>query len=243
MQDIAEKLKSYAGQAGEGLNKGLDVLKDKASQAGDYLQANPTLAAMLLAGGGAGLLSGYLTSRQPEDETESKSQRRGRILRNALLAAAAGAGTVGLGAAGYNRLAEATPAGSVNPVQEKLTSPFARGAGALGAGAFAYTKGRGLDYGDIAEKARNFLNPTDQISAKGMRPEEIIALAESKGFSPRASGFFNPAISGRSQSINKVLGALLGTSRAGQLARGGAAAGLLLPELVGGAKDLFLQSE
>jgi len=195
-----------------------------------------------LAGGGAGLLSGYLTSRQPEDETESKSQRRGRILRNALLAAAAGAGTVGLGAAGYNRLAEATPAGSVNPVQEKLTSPFARGAGALGAGAFAYTKGRGLDYGDIAEKARNFLNPTDQISAKGMRPEEIIALAESKGFAPSTSGFFNPGIS-RSSKLNSLLGKLIGTTRAGQLARGGAAAGLLLPELVGGAKDLLLQSE
>jgi hypothetical protein len=243
MQDIAEKLKSFAGQAGEGLNKGLDVLKDKASQAGDYLQANPTVAAMLLAGGGSGLLSGYLTSQQAEEESESKAQRRGRILRNALLAAAAGAGAVGLGSAGYKRLAEATPAGSVNPVQEKLTSPFARGAGAIGAGLLGFSRGSNMDLADIAEKARSFLRPADQLAAKGMKPDEIISFATSKGFSPRSSGFFNPAISGGSQSINKVLSALLGTSRAGQLARGGVAGGLLLPELVSGAKDLFLQDQ
>jgi len=242
MQDIAEKLKSFAGQAGEGLNKGLDVLKDKASQAGDYLQANPTLAAMLLAGGGSGLLGGYLTSQQSEEEGESKASRRGRILRNALLAAAAGAGTVGLGAAGYKRLAEATPAGSLNPVQEKLTSPFARGAGAAGVGALGYLKGLGLDEEDLAQKARSFLRPADQLAAKGMKPSEIISFAESKGFSARPSGFINPAIN-RSPLLDKALKLLVGTSRGGQLARGGAAVGLLLPEIIGGAKDLVLQND
>ena len=53
---------------------------------------------MLLAGGGAGLAGGYLTSQQPEDEAESNSSRRMRIIRNALLSAGAGAGAVGLGA-------------------------------------------------------------------------------------------------------------------------------------------------
>lgn len=243
MQDIAEKLKSFAGQAGEGLNKGLDVLKDKASQAGDYLQANPTLAAMLLAGGGAGLLSGYLTSQQPEEESESKMQRRGRILRNALLAAAAGAGTVGLGTAGYKRLSEATPAGSLNPVQEKLTSPFARGAGAAGVGALGYLKGLDLDEEDLAQKARSFLRPADQIAAKGMKPSEIISFAESKGFPSRPSGFINPTIPRGSATLNKVLSTLIGASRGGQLARGGAAVGLLLPEIIGGVKDLVLQND
>lgn len=241
MQDIVEKLKSYAGQAGEGLNKGMDVLKDKASQAGDYLQANPTIAAMLLAGGGAGLLSGYLTSQQPEEESESKMQRRGRILRNALLAAAAGAGTVGLGAAGYKRLAEATPAGSVNPVQEKLTSPVARALGGIGLGGIGLAKGMGLDDMVTTSEARSFLNPADQKAYKGATPDEVITFAKTKGFSPKPSGFVNPAISG-SPLLNKALKLLVGTSRAGQLARVGGAAGLLLPEAIGGAKDLILQN-
>ena len=259
MQDIVEKLKSYAGQAGEGLNKGMSVLKDKASQAGDYLEANPTLAAMLLAGGGAGLLGGYLTSQQEEDESESKMQRRGRILRNALLAGAAGAGTVGLGAAGYKRLAEATPAGSKNPVQEKLTGPFARGAGAVGLGALGFVKGRGMDDLVTASEARSFLSPVDQIKVKGMKPEEVIDYAAhpTKGFRPKPSGFGNP-IAGHSTRLDnatdkvvktikkspfltKALKLLVGKSRAGQLARGAAAAGIFLPELIGGAKDLVLQ--
>lgn len=240
MQDIAEKLKSFTGQAGEGIGKGLDVLKDKASQAGDYLQANPTIAAMLMAGGGAGLLSGYLTSQQEEEESESKMQRRGRILRNALLAAGAGAGVVGLGAAGYNRLAEATPAGSVNPVQEKLTSPYARAAGGIGLGGIGLAKGMGLDDADTAQKARSFLNPADQKAFKGSTPDEVITFAKTKGFSPNSSGFVNPSI-GRSPLLNKALKLLVGSSRAGQLARIGGAAGLLLPEAISGAYNLALQ--
>jgi hypothetical protein len=235
MQDITEKLKAFAGQAGEGLNKGLDTLKDKASQAGDYLQANPTVAAMLLAGGGAGLLGGYLTSQQDEDENESKMSRRGRILRNALLAGTAGAGAVGLGAAGYKRLAEATPAGSLNPVQEKLTSPIARGAGAVGAGALAFRSGGKMDMNALADQARSFLSAKDQLKAKGMSNDALISLAKTKGFSGGETGFLNPKNS-------RILKILLGSSRAGQLARLGGAAGLFLPELIGGVKDLALQS-
>jgi hypothetical protein len=242
MQDIAEKLKSLTGQAGEGLNKGLDVLKDKSSQAGDYLQANPTIAAMLLAGGGSGLLGGYLTSQQEEEEGESKGSRRGRILRNALLAAAAGAGTVGLGTEGFKRLAEATPADSVNPVQEKLTSPVARGAGGVGLGALAFMKGKGLDDLATANEARSYLSSVDQKAYKGASPDEVIAAAKKQRFSPNPSGFVNPSVS-KSKILDKALKALVGTSRAGQLARGGAAAGLLLPEMIGSAKDLVLQND
>jgi hypothetical protein len=222
MQDIVEKLKSYAGQAG------------------DYLEANPTLAAMLLAGGGAGLLGGYLTSQQSEEESESKMQRRGRILRNALLAAAAGAGTVGLGAAGYKRLAEATPAGSKDPIVEKLTSPVSRGAGAVGLGALGLVKGMGMDDLVTANEARSFLSHADQLQSKGSTTDEIITLAKSKGFSPKPSGFVNPAINS-SPLLDKALKLLVGTSRGGQLARLGGGAGLLIPEIIGGAKDLALQ--
>lgn len=239
MQDLAEKLKSFSSQAGESIGKGLDVLKSKASEASDYLQANPTIAAMLLAGGGAGLLGGYLTSRQPEEEGESKASRRLRILRNALLAGGAGAGAIGLGAAGFKRLSEAVPEGSKNPVEEKLTSPFARSIGALGGGAFGFSKGNAKDLENLADEARNFLDPASQVKAKGMTPSEIISLAERKGFTPRSSGFFN--VNTRSSALNKTLRALLGSSRAGQLARVGGAAGLFLPEVISGAKDLVLE--
>lgn len=242
MQDITEKLKSFAGKAGEGLNQGLDVLKDKASQAGDYLQANPTIAAMLLAGGGSGLLGGYLTSQQEEEESESKMQRRGRILRNALLAAAAGAGAVGLGAEGYRRLAEATPAGSVNPIQEKLTSPFARTAGAAGAGILGLMQGDKADVLDAASQARRTLTPDELTKFKGSTPSEYIDLAKlkNKKFSPQRTGFFNPAVAGNSKILNGILRTLLGSSRAGQLARAGGAVGLFAPEILSKTTDLAL---
>jgi len=313
MQDIVEKLKSFAGktgegisqgfdvlkdkasQAGEGIGKGLDTLKDTASEAGDYLQANPTIAAMLLAGGGSGLLGGYLTSQQKEDESESKMSRRGRILRNALMSAAAGAGAVGLGVEGYRRLAEATPAGSLNPVQEKLTSPIARGAGAAGVGALGFSAGRKADQADLAEQAFRSLSAKDQrmVRASKYSPQDIITHAEQNyNFKPKANNITdfvsklrldlkanindpklqknlakvlgksrvaallmnlhaNPkGINSAQKGVDKVLGAsryvinkILGTSRAGQLARVGGAAGLFLPELIGGAKDLMLQND
>ena len=118
MQGITDTIKDLSSTAA-----------DKLGEAGDYLKANPTLAAMLAAGGGAGLLGGYLTAREPEDEQESKTSRRLRILRNALLAAGAGAGTVGLGSYGLDKLMTAVPEGAPNPVQEKLESPAFRGLG------------------------------------------------------------------------------------------------------------------
>jgi hypothetical protein len=243
MQDITEKLKAFAGQAGEGLNKGLDTLKDKASQAGDYLQANPTVAAMLLAGGGAGLLGGYLTSQQDEDERESKMSRRGRILRNALLAGTAGAGAVGLGAAGYKRLAEATPEGSLNPVQEKLTSPFTRGVGAIGAGALGFRSGLNMDKEDLADQARAFLSAEDQLKAKGMSRDALITLAKTPrtGTNTRSTVFSGSPSGFLDTKNSRILKMLLGSSRAGQLARVGGAAGIFLPELIGGAGDLARQ--
>jgi hypothetical protein len=279
MQDIAEKLKSFSSQAGEGINKGLDVLKSKASEAGDYLQANPTLAAMLLAGGGSGLLGGYLTSQQAEEEGESKSQRRGRILRNALLAGGAGAGAVGLGAAGLKRLSEATPSGSENPVQEKLTSPMARALGGAGGAALGFSRGSKADTSDIIDQARRFL-VKKKFDIKGRSPEEILALAETEKFKPSpdkltgAVGNLNktlndpklidnlakifgkdraaaiamqlnnkrPEINSAMPKIQKALNTILGTSRAGRYARLGGLGGVLLPEIIGGAKDLALSA-
>lgn len=221
MQDIAEKLKSFSSQAGESLGKGLDVLKDKASQAGDYLQANPTLAAMLLAGGGSGLLGGYLTSQQPEEEGESKSQRRGRILRNALLAGGAGAGAVGLGAAGLKRLSEAAPLGSENPVQEKLTSLQARALGGAGGAALGFSRGSKADISDSIDQARRFL-VKNKIDIKGLSPADILAYAEQNNFTP-APDKLTGAVSKLDKSIHdpkliQNLEKILGKNRAEAIA-------------------------
>lgn len=279
MQDIAEKLKSFSSQAGESIGKGLDTLKDTASQAGDYLQANPTLAAMLLAGGGSGLLGGYLTSQQPEEEGESKMQRRGRILRNALLAGGAGAGAVGLGASGLKTLSEAAPAGSMNPIKEKLTSFPARVAGGLGLGAFGYSRGNKADTSDLISQARQFL-VNKKFPVKGLSPDDILAYAKRENFTPEADsvtkfvsnlkGNVNdpkvldmlskimgknraaalamqvnsnkPQMNKAIKRTQKVLNAILGTSRAGRYARLGGLGGVFLPEIIGGAKDLALSS-
>ena len=203
MQDIAEKLKSFSSQAGESLGKGLDALKDKASQAGDYLQANPTLAAMLLAGGGSGLLGGYLTSQQPEEEGESKMQRRGRILRNALLAGGAGAGAVGLGAAGLKRLSEAAPLGSENPVQEKLTSLQARALGGAGGAALGFSRGSKADTSDIIDQARRFLIKK-KVNIRGRSPQEILDFAEIRNFKPSPDKLTG-AIGSAAGKLNKTL--------------------------------------
>jgi len=221
MQDIAEKLKSFSSQAGESLGKGLDALKDKASQAGDYLQANPTLAAMLLAGGGSGLLGGYLTSQQPEEEGESKMQRRGRILRNALLAGGAGAGAVGLGAAGLKRLSEAAPLGSENPVQEKLTSPMARVLGGAGGAALGFSRGSKADTSDIIDQARRFLIKK-KVDIRGRSPKEILDLAENKKFKPSPDKLTG-AVSKLDKSIHdpkliQNLEKILGKNRAAAIA-------------------------
>lgn len=96
---------------------------------------NPALAATLLAGGGGALAGGALTASGPENERESRSERRRRILRNALVSGAAGAGVVGAGAFGANQLMNALP--------ERQSAAFSRlgrlalfgGAGAAGAGA------------------------------------------------------------------------------------------------------------
>lgn len=255
MQDLTDKLKEFAGQAGEGLSRGLEYTKEKvpeigrgisdaAGKAKDYLGANPTLAAMLLAGGGSGLLGGYLTSRQPEEEGESKASRRMRILRNALIAAGAGAGAVGLGAAGLNRLSEAVPVGTQNPIEEKLTSPLVRGLGGVGAGLLGMAKGENLDLEDFRLQALKTLTPAEAKALVGADPAALVAYAQKhKGFVPRATNALSNAMSNiKSNKTRNIIEKLLGTTRAGQFGRGAAAAGFFLPEILGQAKDLMLEN-
>ena len=146
MQGISEKF-----------TQGIDFAKNKIGDIKDALSDNPTLAAMLMAGGGAGLAGGLLTHKEKEEQDETPAQRRMRILRNALIAGTAGAGAVGLGVEGYKRFQTAIPEGSPNPVTEKLTSMPVRGAGALAGMLAGMRRGAKGDYQDVAVHAHKTL--------------------------------------------------------------------------------------
>lgn len=127
----------------------MQAVTNKFKEVGDYLKANPSIATMLLAGGGAGLAGGMLTGNSPERAGESSKDRRLRILRNALLTAGAGAGAAGLGMYGYDKFKNAIPEGMPHPAQEALTSTPARTLGAAGGAALMQRLG---NKGDIADE-------------------------------------------------------------------------------------------
>lgn len=124
-----------------------DSAKDGIGAVGDRLgDVDPKMLTTLLASGaGAGLLGGYLTSQGRERRGESRGARRRRILRNALLAAGAGAGTVGLGMYGARQLGTALPEDDKDPTSSFFSSPGMRlgygGAGFLAADGVAAGKG------------------------------------------------------------------------------------------------------
>lgn len=220
----------------------VDKAKGVAGQGMDYLKANPRIAAMLLAGGGAGLAAGGLTAREPERRNETGGSRRMRILRNALLAGGAGAGVVGLGAEGWDRLKHAQPVDAKNPVQEKVTGPGFRGAMGLALGTAGYLSGNKKDTADFASQARRDPAAAGVKFKPGMTSAETLDAASRVGVNPnkatdvvtRGIGKIKPGL------LQKAVGALAGTTRGGRFGRIGLGAGLFAPEVLAGAKDLTL---
>lgn len=101
----------------------------------DWAKENPALAT----GIGSGVAGGLLTAGGRRQPGESRTRRTFRVLRNALLTGALGAGAVGAVRAGGNALSNALPADDVDPATRALTSGTLRGAlGITGAGAGAY---------------------------------------------------------------------------------------------------------
>lgn len=203
------------------ITQGAGMVKDKGQEAINYLQSNPRIAAMLLAGGGAGLAGGMLTASSPNRATESKGSRRLRILRNALMAGGAGAGVVGLASAGGKRMLEAVPAQTEDPVSEMLTGGVSRGiAGTAGVLAGAGLGGRrDMNLSDNAAKAelagkRKFSEPQlkglaaelkggkgpganmkkyDEVAMQGFRDEMLHNPDDIKGFKPGEATAFAKA--------------------------------------------------
>jgi hypothetical protein len=242
---------SKAGSLQDKLGEGVSLAKNKLGDIQKYLESNPRIAAMLMAGGGAGLAGGALTAMTPEREEESKGDRRLRILRNALLAGGAGAGVVGLASKGYNKLETALPEGAVHPAEELLTSPTVRTLGGLGGAAAGYAAGQGADANaTLLEAISKVRGPKGKKLTKSdldwlmKDPVNLMREAEAQGIK---LNFKTPL----EQGINKAttnaklranLMKALGSSRAGQYARLAGLAGVFAPEIAGKAYDLVSEN-
>ena len=233
------------------LGEGLTVAKDKLGDIQKYLESNPRLAAMLLAGGGAGLAGGALTAMTPEREDESKGSRRMRILRNALLAGGAGAGTVGLASSGYNKLNTALPASSVHPAEELLTSPTVRALGGAGGAAAGYLAGQGADAeATFLQSLHKVKGPNGgklskaDIDFLSKDPTNLMREAKAQGIdlkyrTPLEKGINRATANAK---VRSNLMKILGSSRAGQYARLAGLAGIFAPELAGKAYDVVSEN-
>lgn len=136
-----QAIQEYAGKAGDSLKNMGASAGEALSGLKDSLANNPSALAMLLGGGGSALAGGWLSSLSKSKDEEDPSERRKRILRNALLAGAAGAGAAGLGTAGWKNLSEAVPADEPSEIGSLTTGLGARGLAAGAAGGALYAKG------------------------------------------------------------------------------------------------------
>ena len=208
----------------------------------EYLNGNPRIAAMLAVGGGTALLGGGLTAREKERTGESKGSRRLRILRNALLTGAAGAGTVGLASSGYDSLANAVPANSETPATELAGNPLTRVLAAVGLGGAGLSAGGKLDTKDVASQIRrkpgiNLSSKTYQLSDANFIDR---AAREGHTASPKNSiGHIADRIPGNKGKIVSGTKSLLsgagGISRKSVLGAAGAAGGYFAPDLIAAA--------
>jgi hypothetical protein len=96
----------------------------------DWAGKNPRVVKSLLAGLGGAAVTGGLTSMSKREE-ETPSERRKRILKNALLGGVAGAGAYGLGDYAYGQFATADP-GPTDPVLTPLRNLLTGGGAAAG---------------------------------------------------------------------------------------------------------------
>jgi hypothetical protein len=96
----------------------------------DWAGKNPRVVKSLLAGLGGAAVTGGLTSMSKREE-ETPSERRKRILKNALLGGVAGAGAYGLGDYAYGQFATADP-GPADPVLTPLRNLLTGGGAAAG---------------------------------------------------------------------------------------------------------------
>lgn len=124
------------------------------------------------------------------------------------------------------------------------------GAAGVGAGAAA---GRSL--GGKADDADEFIHALDIFKRKGVNKQQIDLLGSDAAKIQKAKSIagaqgFNPTYSSpltkmmdkvNNPHIRNALHTILGKTRVGQAARLGGAAGLFMPEIFSGAKDLLLE--
>lgn len=148
----------------------------------DAAAAHPVMATAAA----TGLLGGAMTMGTPRRTGETPGGRRLRILRNALLAAGAGGGALALGQETMKNLSTAVPAGDMDPVERKFTSPIGRGMMGLAglAGAHNYF-GRKDDYAAAQKDLGSALSNPGSLAVpgtKGHLPDDVVqTLANDRG--------------------------------------------------------------
>ncbi len=177
-----------------------ESLQDAGNSAKDLLK-DPTVLSMLLGGAGAGIAGGYLSSRAKGTDGEDKSKRRKRILSNALMTGAAGAGVAGLGSTAYRSLSTALPKDDVDPATSILT-PLMRLGAVGGTGAFLHNRGARAENPAQVSALRQLqrqLTNTDNVQGKGPSDnklysniiEQIKGSLKDGGPADRTDAFFD----------------------------------------------------
>lgn len=147
-----------------------------------HLKDASALNSVLAGAGVSGALGGIMTSQTAQRPGETPGGRRWRIIRNALLASAAGGGAVALGQAGVKELNNAVPAGDKDPVWNTLGGGVSRSL--LGLGTFGALNRKVIGTGPksvsdaaTAQKTlRNLLTAKDST----LGPEGQAALSDNK---------------------------------------------------------------
>lgn len=165
----------------------LDDIKNKASEASQGLQnfgtQHPDASRALLAALASGAVGGGISAMSKREFNETRSDKRKRTIRNALLAAGLGGGATAALQAGAHQFANAVPADSPDPV------------------AAGITRGRELAGGAVsslpvqAYVAHNAVKMFDGKPAADNLPPQAAALEEikqrltAKGTPPEPAGF------------------------------------------------------
>jgi len=130
-------------------------------------EAIKTLRNMAIAGGAGGIGGALLSSARRRKPSEDDGERRSRVLRDALLGAAMGAGGAGALSYGMRQFGNALPVGDESPGSRFLDSPATRVALGLGGGwaGDRYTAG---NRNTVANLLYNRLAQDGHIAAKAV---------------------------------------------------------------------------
>lgn len=180
-KDTTEKKASFPGLGKPGL----------VDRVGQFFNENKTVLPSMLVGAGlGGVTGGLLSARSKERPDETRGQRTRRILGDALMVAAMGAGAGGLGAYGVRQLQTPVPvAYQGNPMTESLSSVPARSIYAgLGVGGVTWAGAKGERLAALSDLERRTIDATQTLRASGIYDKHLDELKHVEDTVNRLSG-------------------------------------------------------